>query len=145
MIQCYRYSLSMAQVEPETVATDSFMVNLQAILFRFCEPFIDANYTKVCTRRTHAYTYLFIQLQIDRIDPLYFAHSSRIDLKDETRINATSNEAEEFRQQHEGDNGMFSIGLIFATASDERVNGSSAQFHLRHLLHYPCDEPLWVP
>lgn len=36
------------QVEPETVATDSFMVNLQAILFRFCEPFIDANYTKVC-------------------------------------------------------------------------------------------------
>lgn len=44
--------------------------------------------------------------QIDRIDPLYFAHSSRLDLKDETRINATSNEAEEWRKQHEGDNGM---------------------------------------
>lgn len=35
------------QVEPETVATDSFMVNLQAVLFRLCEPFMDANYTKV--------------------------------------------------------------------------------------------------
>ncbi len=35
------------QVQPETVATDSYMVNLQAVLLRFCEPFIDANYTKV--------------------------------------------------------------------------------------------------
>lgn len=39
------------QVEPETVASDSFMVNLQAILFRFCEPFIDANYTKASVLR----------------------------------------------------------------------------------------------
>ncbi|GJE98441.1 Ubiquitin conjugation factor E4 [Phanerochaete sordida] len=74
------------QVEPETVASDSFMVNLQAILFRFCEPFIDANYSK-----------------IDRIDPLYFAHSSRIDLKEETRINAASQEAEEWRSQYAND------------------------------------------
>jgi ubiquitin conjugation factor E4 B len=36
-----------SQVEPETVATDSFMVNLQSILLRFAEPFMDANYTKV--------------------------------------------------------------------------------------------------
>lgn len=36
------------QVEPETVATDSFLVNLQVILYRFAEPFMDANYSKVC-------------------------------------------------------------------------------------------------
>jgi ubiquitin conjugation factor E4 B len=35
------------QVEPETVATDSFLVNLQSVLLRFAEPFMDANYTKV--------------------------------------------------------------------------------------------------
>jgi ubiquitin conjugation factor E4 B len=34
-------------VEPDTVASDSFMVNLQAVLLRFAEPFMDANYTKV--------------------------------------------------------------------------------------------------
>ncbi|KAI0346029.1 hypothetical protein BDW22DRAFT_1353692 [Trametopsis cervina] len=71
-------------VEPETVATDSFMVNLQAIMLRLCEPFMDANYSK-----------------IDRIDPLYYARSNRIDLKEETRINATSSEAEEWREQQQ--------------------------------------------
>ncbi|KZT09134.1 uncharacterized protein LAESUDRAFT_801836 [Laetiporus sulphureus 93-53] len=76
------------QVQPETVASDSFMVNAQAILFRFCEPFMDANYTKV-----------------DRIDAAYYAHSSRISLKEETRINATSEEAEQWRQQNEGTGG----------------------------------------
>ncbi|EPT05311.1 hypothetical protein FOMPIDRAFT_1045367 [Fomitopsis schrenkii] len=71
------------QVDPDTVASDCFMVNLQAIMLRFCEPFMDANYTK-----------------IDRIDSAYYAHSSRIDLKEETRINATSDEAEQWRQKN---------------------------------------------
>ncbi|RDB17892.1 Ubiquitin conjugation factor E4 [Hypsizygus marmoreus] len=64
------------QVEPDTVASDSFMVNLQSVLLRFAEPFMDANYTKM-----------------DRIDPLFYSHCSRIDLKEETRIKATSEEA----------------------------------------------------
>ncbi|KAI0697911.1 ubiquitin conjugation factor E4 [Cytidiella melzeri] len=71
-------------VEPETVASDSFMVNLQAIMLRLCEPFMDTHYTK-----------------IDRIDPLYYARTNRIDLKEETRINATQSEAEEWREQQQ--------------------------------------------
>ncbi|KAH9936359.1 ubiquitin elongating factor core-domain-containing protein [Fomitopsis serialis] len=72
------------QVDPDTVASDCFMVNLQAIMLRFCDPFMDANYTK-----------------IDRIDTAYYAHSSRIDLKEETRINAASEESEQWRQKNE--------------------------------------------
>ncbi|KAK0464249.1 ubiquitin conjugation factor E4 [Desarmillaria tabescens] len=71
------------QVDPTTVASDSFMVNLQTILLRFAEPFMDANYTKM-----------------DRIDSLYYAHSTRIDLQEETRIKATSNEANEWVEQN---------------------------------------------
>ena len=37
------------QVGEETIATDSFMVNLQSVLNRFAEPFMDANYAKVRT------------------------------------------------------------------------------------------------
>ncbi|KAL1950354.1 hypothetical protein VTO73DRAFT_5478 [Trametes versicolor] len=70
------------QVDPATVSTDSFMMNLQIILLMFCEPFMDASYSKM-----------------DRIDNAYYAHSSRIDLSDETRINATNTEADEWRQQ----------------------------------------------
>ncbi|KAJ7672776.1 ubiquitin elongating factor core-domain-containing protein [Mycena rosella] len=75
------------QVEPETVATDSFMVNLQSILLRFAEPFMDANYTKM-----------------DRIDPLFYARSKRIDLKDETRIKATSEEASAWAEAQQDPN-----------------------------------------
>jgi len=35
------------QVGEDTIATDSFMVNLQTVLYRLAEPFMDANYTKV--------------------------------------------------------------------------------------------------
>ncbi|KAJ7095825.1 ubiquitin elongating factor core-domain-containing protein [Mycena belliarum] len=75
------------QVEAETVATDSFMVNLQSVLLRFAEPFMDANYTKM-----------------DRIDPLFYARSSRIDLKDETRIKATSEEASAWAEAQQDPN-----------------------------------------
>ncbi|KAJ3770697.1 ubiquitin conjugation factor E4 [Lentinula raphanica] len=73
------------QVDPETVASDSFMVNIQTILYRFAEPFMDANYTK-----------------IDRIDPLYYAHSDRVDITEETRIKATVQEASSWAEENRG-------------------------------------------
>lgn len=66
-------------VDPETVASDGFMVNLQIILYKFADPFIDATYSKM-----------------DRVDPLFYIHSDRIELSDETRIKATSEEANEW-------------------------------------------------
>ena len=77
------------------------MVNLQAIMLRLCEPFMDAHYTKVRSPLSHILLCLRRRFQIDRIDTLYYAHSSRIDLKEETRINATSAEAEEWREQQQ--------------------------------------------
>ncbi|PIL22469.1 hypothetical protein GSI_15157 [Ganoderma sinense ZZ0214-1] len=72
------------QVDMLTVSSDTFIMNLQIILLQFCEPFMDAQYSKM-----------------DRIDSAYYAHSSRIDLADETRVNATNDEAEEWRKQNE--------------------------------------------
>ncbi|KAI9573523.1 ubiquitin elongating factor core-domain-containing protein [Boletus coccyginus] len=73
------------QVDPQTVASDSFMVNLQNVLLRFAEPFIDSRYSKM-----------------DRIDPLYFAVSNRIDVSEETRIKATSEEAGQWAEANKG-------------------------------------------
>ncbi|KAG1751124.1 ubiquitin elongating factor core-domain-containing protein [Suillus lakei] len=80
------------QVEPDTVASDSFMVNLQSVLLRFAEPFMDARYTKM-----------------DRIDPYYFSVSTRIDLKEETRIKATSDEAARWVEESKAKGGCFHI------------------------------------
>ncbi|KAF8631028.1 hypothetical protein AX15_002639 [Amanita polypyramis BW_CC] len=71
------------QVDLNTVSSDSFMLNILSILLRFAEPFMDANYTKM-----------------DRIDPLFFVNSSRISIKDETRIKATSEEATKWEERN---------------------------------------------
>ncbi|KDN45409.1 hypothetical protein RSAG8_04996, partial [Rhizoctonia solani AG-8 WAC10335] len=64
-----------AHVDPRTVASDGFMINLQAVLLRFAEPFLDAKYSK-----------------IDRIDAKYFAMTTRVNLAEETRLKATAEE-----------------------------------------------------
>lgn len=50
---------------------------------------------------------------MDRIDLLYYAHSSRIDLKEETRIKATSEQAIEWAQKHQAPNGGFAASRCF--------------------------------
>ncbi|EPQ27830.1 uncharacterized protein PFL1_04575 [Pseudozyma flocculosa PF-1] len=67
------------QVDSRLVATDGFMVNLFELAERFCEPFMDAGYTK-----------------IDRIDLEYLRHERRFAIGDLTRLNATESEAKEW-------------------------------------------------
>jgi hypothetical protein len=42
---------------------------------------------------------------MDRIDPLFYARSKRIDLQDETRIKATSEEASKWAEEQQDPNG----------------------------------------
>ena len=49
---------------------------------------------------------------MDRIDPAYYAHSSRIDLTEETRVNATNDEAEEWRKQNEATSGQYPLAFM---------------------------------
>lgn len=42
---------------------------------------------------------------MDRIDPLFYIHSDRIDLSDETRIKATSEEANAWADENRDPNG----------------------------------------
>lgn len=49
---------------------------------------------------------------MDRIDPLYFVHSSRINLKDETRIKATSEEAAEWEAAQTDPSGVSTSLLL---------------------------------
>ncbi|KAK7203331.1 ubiquitin elongating factor core-domain-containing protein [Myxozyma melibiosi] len=62
------------QIVAGTTSTDAFMLNLTAVLNKLCEPFIDATFSK-----------------IDRIDPLYFKKSDRIDIAEEVKLNADQN------------------------------------------------------
>ncbi|KAL0082191.1 ubiquitin elongating factor core-domain-containing protein [Phycomyces blakesleeanus] len=67
------------QVDPQTVATDGFMHNLAAIMLAFSDPFLDVGASKV-----------------DKIDTSYFRTSKRIDIKEDTKINATEEQSDAY-------------------------------------------------
>ncbi|KNZ58553.1 hypothetical protein VP01_1908g1 [Puccinia sorghi] len=67
------------QVDRKIVASDGIIVNTQAVLLQFAAPFLDSQYSK-----------------IDKVDALYFKRSTRLNIREETKINATLQEYEEF-------------------------------------------------
>ncbi|KAB5586053.1 putative ubiquitin fusion degradation protein [Coniochaeta sp. 2T2.1] len=70
------------QVDPREVASDAFMMNVTVILDFLCEPFLDTTFSKV-----------------DRIDVNYFRRNPRVDIKEETKINADQAQSDAFYAQ----------------------------------------------
>jgi hypothetical protein len=68
---------------------------------------------------------------MDRIDPFFYARSSRIDLKDETRIKATSDEASTWMQENQAPSGMST------TPSVKKCSNKSPLEQFPHLISYP--------
>lgn len=70
------------QVDTQTVSSDGFMHNIAAVLLMFCDPFLDIRASK-----------------IDKIDPTYFRTSKRIDISEDTKINATKEQSDAYYGQ----------------------------------------------
>ena len=67
------------QVDPEAVSSDGFMLNVTVCLDQLCEPFMDATFSK-----------------IDRIDVEYLRRHPRVDIKEETKLNADQHASDEY-------------------------------------------------
>lgn len=67
------------QVDIQTVSSDGFMHNIAAVLLSFCDPFLDVRASK-----------------IDKIDPTYLRSSKRLDVSEDTKINATKEESDNY-------------------------------------------------
>lgn len=74
------------------------MANWSSVLTRLAEPFMDANYTKVSIVTSKRTVSTDSRLQLDKIDIQYYLNSSRINIKDETRIKADAQEIEEWKK-----------------------------------------------
>ena len=59
------------QVDQKLVSSDGFMINVTVCLDQLCEPFMDATFSK-----------------IDRIDVDYLRRKPRVDIREETKLNA---------------------------------------------------------
>ncbi|KAI9734960.1 MAG: hypothetical protein M1834_002042 [Cirrosporium novae-zelandiae] len=89
------------QVNPNEVSTDGFMVNVTICLDQLCEPFMDATFSK-----------------IDRIDIGYLRRRPRVNIRDETKINADQSTSDQFYDQStEGTSNFISEVFFLALAA----------------------------
>lgn len=89
------------QFDPREVSSDGFMLNVTAVLDRFCEPFMDSDFSKV-----------------DKIDARYFKRQPRVEIGDETKINADQAAADKFYSEKEpGESNFISEAFFLALAA----------------------------
>jgi ubiquitin conjugation factor E4 B len=104
------------QVDHKTVSSDGFMVNVTVILDRLCEPFMDATFSK-----------------IDKIDIGYLRRSPRVDIKDETKINADEKTSDEFYNTKLDGASNFISEVFFLTVAAHHYGTEAANAKLSSL------------
>ena len=104
------------QVDQKTVSSDGFMINITVCLDQLCEPFMDATFSK-----------------IDRIDVNYLRRSPRIDIKDETKLNADQNTSDRFYSEKADGKSNFISEVFFLTLAAHHYGGEAANSKLNQL------------
>ncbi|KAB2574939.1 putative ubiquitin conjugation factor e4 protein [Lasiodiplodia theobromae] len=104
------------RVDSKQVSSDGFMNNITVILDRLCDPFMDSTFSK-----------------IDRIDIDYLRRSPRVDIKDETKMNADQNASDEFYSTKVGGENNFISECFFLTVAAHHYGTEAAQSKLTQL------------
>lgn len=104
------------QVDPNAVSSDGFMFNLTTCLDQLCEPFMDASFTK-----------------IDRIDAAYLHRNPRVDMKDETKINADQHASDAFYSRKADGTSNFITEIFFLTVAAHHYGSESLTSKLDQL------------
>ncbi|KAI5293607.1 hypothetical protein KEM52_005382, partial [Ascosphaera acerosa] len=99
------------RVDPRAVSSHGFMMNLTTVLDLLCEPFMDAAFGK-----------------IDRIEADYFRRQPRINLDDETKLNADQSTTEEYYSHMVDGTSTFISEVFFLTVAAHHY-GSAGAMH----------------
>jgi len=86
------------QVDPEAVSSDGFMTNITVVLDGLCEPFLDTTFSKV-----------------SKIDVDYLRRNPRVEIKDETKLNADQNTSDSFYAKSADGTSNFISEVFFLT------------------------------
>lgn len=96
--------------DPKAISSDGFMINVAACLDQLCEPFMDATFSK-----------------IDRIDVDYLRRTPRVEIKEETKLNADQNTADKFYCRFvEGKSNFISEVFFLAMAAHQYGSGAAS-------------------
>ncbi|KAK5937778.1 Ubiquitin conjugation factor E4 [Knufia obscura] len=104
------------QVDKTTVSSDGFMINVNTCLDQLAEPFIDATFSK-----------------IDRAEIEYLRRKPRVDIKDETKINANQDESDKFYAEQVPGENNFITEIFFLTTAAHHYGLESARKTLKDM------------
>ncbi|KAK4245328.1 ubiquitin elongating factor core-domain-containing protein [Corynascus novoguineensis] len=104
------------QVDPREVSSDGFMINVTVILDTLCEPFMDSTFSKV-----------------GRIDVNYFRRNPRINIKDETKLNADQAQSDAFYANKLDGESNFITEIFFLTLAAHHYGSEAANSKLKNL------------
>ncbi|KAK4141167.1 ubiquitin elongating factor core-domain-containing protein [Dichotomopilus funicola] len=111
------------QVDQREVSSDGFMVNVTVILDTLCEPFMDSTFSKV-----------------GRIDVDYFRRKPRLDIKEETKLNADQAQSDAFYAKKLDGESNFITEIFFLTLAAHHYGSEAANAKLkgfdRDIKHY---------
>ncbi|KAK9356525.1 ubiquitin elongating factor core-domain-containing protein [Lipomyces doorenjongii] len=126
------------QIVPGTVSTDAFMLNITAVLNKLCEPFVDATFSKM-----------------DRIDPLHFKKSDRIDIKEEVKLDADQHTFDEYMAERVEGVPNFISEVFYLNVASHHYGLGGAMHNLgqlgndikdleKHLQQLETEQPNWI-
>ncbi|KAK4958197.1 Ubiquitin conjugation factor E4 [Elasticomyces elasticus] len=98
------------RVDYKIVSSDGFMVNVTNSLDQLCEPFMDARFGK-----------------IEKIDVDYLRRSPRVDITEETKINADQKTADDFYAVEASGTTNFISDIFFLTVASHHYGTEAAQ------------------
>jgi len=104
------------QVSSKEVASDGFMMNVTAVLDRMCEPFMEANFGRM-----------------ERIDIDYLRRKPRIDISDETKLNADQAQSDAFYAKKADGESKFVSELFFLNMAAHHYGSGGANQKLRDI------------
>lgn len=104
------------QVKATEVASDGFMVNVTAVLDKLCEPFMDATFSK-----------------INKIDLDYLRRIPRVDMTDETKLNADQATSDAFYNNKVEGSSNFISEVFFLTLAAHHYGLGATNSKLKDL------------
>lgn len=104
------------QVDPREVSSDGFMINVTVILDYLCEPFMDSTFSKV-----------------GRIDVNYFRRNPRIDIKEETKLNADQAQSDAFYATKVDGESNFITEIFFLTLAAHHYGSEATNSKMKNL------------
>lgn len=104
------------QVDPREVSSDGFMMNVTIILDYLCEPFMDNTFSK-----------------IGRIEVDYFRRNPRIDIKEETKLNADQSQSDAFYATKAAGESNFITEVFFLTLASHHYGSEAAHAKMKNL------------